>query len=609
MDGQEQLGRYVLESRLASGGMAEIFLAHQAGPAGFRKEVVVKRILRHLATDQKFVDMFLDEARLAARLSHPNIVQIFDFGEASGDYFIAMEYVEGWDLEAIIDRSAQLRRPIHPAICARIMADACTGLDYAHRFADRDGQAVGLVHRDISPQNIRVSTSGQVKVMDFGIAKARSSSNKTQTGAVKGKLSYMSPEQIMAQDLDGRSDIFALGIVLYELLTGQRPFGHESELLAISAIMNQQPRSVSDLSPGTPAELEQIVLRCLAKDRNQRFQSCSELQMALEQYLRAEGVLLTARDVSEYLRDFFSVQPVGTIAALERSNYGTAPGPDSGVPGSTGKLASGPTRVNHAGGMNTMAQGRVDDGFGAPPPRTRNGLVAVLAVLVVAVLGAGGALFWFVILPAMNAETVNSADATAEASGMLDDATILANADVVPDVTTTDDADSSSAANQDAPTLSDTLALPLEGTSALATAGSGSQEGSSVALEGTAALPSDGSTNALEGTAALPTEGTTPVAEPPDAGTEARTPARDAGSRQPRPPSREVTSTGSLTLVLSSSARVYIDGRERGYYSGSVRIADLPVGRRTIRGVNAEGIERIVEVDIVPGLNRARLNF
>ncbi|MBU6162767.1 MAG: serine/threonine protein kinase, partial [Myxococcales bacterium] len=469
-----------------------------------------------------------------------------------------------------------------------------------------DGQAVGLVHRDISPQNIRVSTSGQVKVMDFGIAKARSSSNKTQTGAVKGKLSYMSPEQIMAQDLDGRSDIFALGIVLYELLTGQRPFGHESELLAISAIMNQQPRSVSDLSPGTPAELEQIVLRCLAKDRNQRFQSCSELQMALEQYLRAEGVLLTARDVSEYLRDFFSAQPVGTIAALERSNYGTAPGLDSGVPGSTGKLASGPTRVNHAGGMNTMTQGRVDDGFSAPPPRTRNGLVAVLAVLVVAVLGAGGALFWFVILPAMNA-TANSADATAEASGMLDDAAILANADVVPDVTA--DADSSSAANEDVPPLSDALVLPLEGTGALATAGSGSQEGSSGALAGTAALPSDGSTNALEGTAALPTEGTTPVAEPPDAGTESRTPARDAGSRQSRPPSREVTSTGSLTLVLSSSARVYIDGRERGYYSGSVRIADLPVGRRTIRGVNAEGIERIVEVDIVPGLNRARLNF
>jgi eukaryotic-like serine/threonine-protein kinase len=392
MDGQEQLGRYVLEKRLASGGMAEIFLAHQAGPAGFQKEVVVKRILRHLASDQKFVEMFLDEARLAAKLSHPNVVQIFDFGEAGGDYFIAMEYVEGWDLEAIIERSIQLRRSIHPAICARIMADACTGLDYAHRFTDRSGQAVGLVHRDISPQNIRLSTSGQVKVMDFGIAKARSSSNKTQTGAVKGKLSYMSPEQIMAQDLDGRSDIFALGIVLYEMLTSQRPFGHESELLAISAIMNQQPRSVSELSPSTPAELEQIVLRCLAKDRNHRFQTCSELQLALEQYLRSEGVLLTARDVSEYLQDLFSSNPTGRIAALERSNYGTASGPETGGPGNTGKLPGGPTRVNHAGGMNTITQVPVDDAFSTPPPRSRGGLVAVLAVLMVAVVGAGGAL-------------------------------------------------------------------------------------------------------------------------------------------------------------------------------------------------------------------------
>lgn len=593
MDGQEQLGRYVLEKRLAAGGMAEIFLAHQAGPAGFQKEVVVKRILRHLATDQKFVDMFLDEARLAAKLSHPNIVQIFDFGEAGGDYFIAMEYVEGWDLEAIIDHCTRTRRSLHPAICARIMADACTGLDYAHRFTDRNGQAVGLVHRDISPQNIRLSTSGQVKVMDFGIAKARSSSSKTQTGAVKGKLSYMSPEQIMAQDLDGRSDIFALGIVLYELLTGQRPFGHESELLAISAIINQQPRLVSELSPGTPAELEQIVLRCLAKDRNQRFQSCNDLQIALEQYLRAEGFLLTARDVSEYVQDFFSAQPVGRIAALEPGNYGSASGTDSGVAGSTGKLASGPTRVNHAGGMSTIPQTQIVDGLRPPPDRSRKGLVAVLAALVAAVLGAGGALVWFVILPAMNGVTADAADTAAEASGLQPDVAALTTAAVELDATTADDANNAS--KSDATTLPDGIQPPLEGTGALATtAGSGEL---------------DGSTAALEGSAALPTEGTTPVAEPADVGTTAPTPARDAGSRSPRNGSSQVTSTGSLTLVLSRSARVYIDGRERGDYAGSMRIPNLPVGRRTIRGVSTEGVERIVTVDIVPGLNRARLDF
>lgn len=173
------LGRYTLERKLATGGMAEIWVGHRAGPAGFKKDVVLKRILPHLAEDPKFVEMFLDEARLAAALSHPNIAQIFELGEADGDYFIAMEFVEGHDLQAILERAAEVGSRVPPSIAARIVADACTALDYAHNFRDREGRHARLVHRDVSPQNILVSRDGIVKLVDFGVAKAATSMHKT----------------------------------------------------------------------------------------------------------------------------------------------------------------------------------------------------------------------------------------------------------------------------------------------------------------------------------------------------------------------------------------------------------------------------------------------
>jgi serine/threonine-protein kinase len=266
--------------------MAEIWVAHQKGPAGFQKDVVLKKILPHLAEDQKFIDMFLDEARLAAQLSHPNIVQIFDLGEVDGEHFIAMEFIDGRDVQAIIDRGLKVRQPFSPAIAARIVADACTALDYAHNFTNKAGTHIQLVHRDVSPQNILVSKDGIVKLVDFGVAKAATSTHKTQTGAVKGKLSYMSPEQISGKMVDARSDIFALGIVLYELVTGRRPFGHESELLAITAILNEQPQRPCEIIHTVPAELEAIIFKALEKDPAIRFQSASEMQLALEQVLQ-----------------------------------------------------------------------------------------------------------------------------------------------------------------------------------------------------------------------------------------------------------------------------------------------------------------------------------
>jgi serine/threonine protein kinase len=218
----ERLGRYTLDSKLAVGGMAEVFLATQSGPRGFEKVCVVKRMLPHLADEENFVRMFLDEARLAAQLNHPGIAQIFDFGEVNGSYFLAMEYVPGDSLRKIVKDHGRRGAFIPPAYCARMVADAAAALHYAHNAVGTNGQPLKVIHRDVSPQNILLGSTGVVKLIDFGVAKARSATQKTAEGLVKGKFAYMSPEQIRGQPLDQRSDIFSLGLVLYELLATRR---------------------------------------------------------------------------------------------------------------------------------------------------------------------------------------------------------------------------------------------------------------------------------------------------------------------------------------------------------------------------------------------------
>jgi serine/threonine protein kinase len=348
-----QLGKYMLQRRLATGGMAEIWLAEQRGPGGFAKELVVKRILPHLANDAKFVEMFLDEARVAAQLTHPNIVQIYDLGEVAGSYFIAMEYIRGHDLELILNASLRAGGPLDPLAAARLIADACAGLDFAHNFADSRGRPMHLVHRDVSPQNILVSDQGQVKLVDFGVAKAATSTHKTQTGAVKGKFAYMSPEQISGKPLDGRSDLFAMGIVLFELLTGRRPFGHDSELMAVTAILHHPPPDVRELNPDVPLELRDIVERALEKDPTRRWQTAEEMQAALEGVLATSGVSVGRKTLATYVGSLFSDQPrsLASSIALVPTIVGDARPTEAGVPPSlrhgpndqpTAKRTSGP---------------------------------------------------------------------------------------------------------------------------------------------------------------------------------------------------------------------------------------------------------------------------
>ena len=237
----DKVGPYVLIGRLATGGMAEVFLARRDGPAGFEKVAVLKQILPQFAEDPEFRRMFLDEARLAALINHPNVVQIFELAATPQQLYIAMEFVPGFDLAKVMDASLKQRRLLPAAVAARIVADAAAGLDFAHRLTDAKGAPRGIVHRDISPENLLVSEVGQVKVVDFGIARAGTGHALSSSGRLKGKVHYHAPEHISGQHLDGKADVYALGVVLYELLCARRPFEGMGELEVMKATVEQDP--------------------------------------------------------------------------------------------------------------------------------------------------------------------------------------------------------------------------------------------------------------------------------------------------------------------------------------------------------------------------------
>ncbi len=302
----KKFGKYLLERQLAIGGMAEIFLARQHGPAGFEKTLVLKKILPHFANDEDFITMFLDEARTSAKLNHPNLVQIYELGEIEGAYYIAMEYIRGESLNKVIRKLKKLGFHVPLHLAAKIISSVCAGLDYAHNYTSPDGEPLNLVHRDISPDNVLTSFDGAVKMIDFGIAKAKTSEHTTQAGAVKGKFSYMSPEQVTGKSLDRRSDIFSLGIVLHELTTLTKPFGEGADLMTITAIVNDPPKKASELIEGYPEGLWDVIERSLCKRREDRFESAHEMQIALERFIHSRGEFLSDRDIGSYMKKLFS---------------------------------------------------------------------------------------------------------------------------------------------------------------------------------------------------------------------------------------------------------------------------------------------------------------
>ncbi|HVP61918.1 MAG TPA: serine/threonine-protein kinase [Myxococcaceae bacterium] len=285
-----RLGKYQLLRKLATGGMAEVFLAKTDGPMGFEKLLVIKRILPHLAEDPQFIEMFLAEAKLAAQLNHPNLVTLFDFGQAEGSYFIAMEYIDGPTLRLLVARSRDLRAPISLALAARIVSSAAEGLAYAHDFRDQlTDEPLHLVHRDVSPDNILIGRSGAVKLVDFGIAKARGQSHHTQVGTVKGKVAYMAPEQLRGEPLDRRVDLYALGVVLYELCTGRMPFEASSDASMVRAVLYDAAIPAVRRVPTVPAAIQTILDRLLAKDRAARYPDCRTLHADLEAFIQSTG--------------------------------------------------------------------------------------------------------------------------------------------------------------------------------------------------------------------------------------------------------------------------------------------------------------------------------
>jgi len=297
----EQFGNYNLLEKVAVGGMAELFKARQRGVHNFEKTVAIKRILPHLSDNDEFVRMFIDEAKLAAQLSHPNIVQIYDLGKAGGFYYIAMEFVDGRDLRSLLRKVREYKLPMPEALAATVIMKIASALDYAHRKRAIDDKELKLVHRDISPQNILISYEGAVKLVDFGIAKAATKNAQTQSGALKGKLLYMSPEQALGEPLDGRSDIYSLGLVLTELLTGERCFQADSELGVLEKVRLGKVVAIRTINPGISVEMGAILAKILQKDLDQRYASARLLERDLKALLAKQGYEPSEHDLAEYV--------------------------------------------------------------------------------------------------------------------------------------------------------------------------------------------------------------------------------------------------------------------------------------------------------------------
>jgi eukaryotic-like serine/threonine-protein kinase len=324
-----QFGKYWLLDRVNVGGMAEVWKAKAFGVEGFERLLAVKRILPNIAEDEEFITMFIDEAKIAVQLNHANIAQIFDLGKVDDSYFIALEFVHGRDVRAIYDRCKQKPVDGSPAMpiaqACFIIMKACEGLDYAHNKKDANSREIHLVHRDVSPQNVLISYEGEVKLIDFGIAKAAGKASKTQQGILKGKFGYMSPEQVRGLPLDRRSDVFSLGIVLYELLTGERLFVGESDFSTLEKVRNVEILPPSTYNRRISDELERIVMKALAKDVDDRYQNAIDLHDDLQAFMYTAGEFYSRKDLAAWMKRVFAKEMEEESAKLEQ--YRTMPVP------------------------------------------------------------------------------------------------------------------------------------------------------------------------------------------------------------------------------------------------------------------------------------------
>jgi eukaryotic-like serine/threonine-protein kinase len=346
-------GKYLLLDRINVGGMAEVFLAKSFGVEGFERILAIKKILPTMVEDEEFITMFIDEARISVQLNHANIVQIYELGRHDENYFIAMEYVSGRDLRTLLDRFKRQGQTMPTGQAVYIAQKVCEGLDYAHRKRDARGQELGIIHRDVSPQNVLLSFEGEVKLIDFGIAKAANRAQKTQAGILKGKFGYMSPEQVRGLPIDRRSDIFAVGVCLYEMLTGEKLFVGESDFSTLEKVRNAEVIPPRELNADIPEGLEAVMMKALARDVEERYQWASDMQEDLMRFLLSDGILFSAKHLGKFMNESFGEALEAEGARMEQYAQVTAP-PEVHTTG-----------VTHSAPGVTL---RPEAHFGEPPP-------------------------------------------------------------------------------------------------------------------------------------------------------------------------------------------------------------------------------------------------
>ncbi|TNE84538.1 MAG: PEGA domain-containing protein [Deltaproteobacteria bacterium] len=373
----EAFGKYYLVDKIAVGGMAEIFKAKTYSEGGFENLLVIKRILAHLSENDEFVEMFIDEAKVSVALQHPNIVRLYDFGKILDNYFIAMECVEGKDVRGMLRQLARKRKFLPVEYAVYIVHEACKGLDYAHSKTDLQGQPYNIVHRDISPSNILLSYEGEVKVADFGIAKAEKNAYETGAGVLKGKFEYMSPEQAYGKDLDGRSDVFCMGIILWEMLTGRRLFKTKSETETLEKVRAADVAPPETLNSRVPKDLSRIVMKALTGPLDQRYQSAGEMREELARFLYPATPDQTREGFRDFMQELFS----GEIAE-ERQRL------EDGSVIAEELHKNAPPIAEWDGQTNsTMAQTSAGT-------KMAMGSIAVLAVIALVVAGIAGYVAW-----------------------------------------------------------------------------------------------------------------------------------------------------------------------------------------------------------------------
>jgi len=380
-----KFGQYVLLEKIATGGMAEVWKARMRGVEGFQKIVAIKKILPHLSDNQDFIEMFIDEAKLAAQLNHNNIIHIYDLGKIQSSYYIAMEYIDGFDLKTILRRGEERGQPMQVELALFIASKIASALDYAHRKHDFEGKEMGLVHRDVSPQNVLISQEGDIKLCDFGIAKAASKASHTQAGALKGKLQYMSPEQAWGRHIDKRSDIFALSTVLFEMLTGRKLFTGDNELSILEQVREARVATPSEINDEVTPEIDRIVQKALEKDAANRYQTAGEMARDLDAVLYSFKPTPTSADLAIYMHRIWSPELVSPMHEPE-----PAPAPPVKAPAPVPVAAPAPAPAPKP---VPQPQAIATPTFGGEEPQQKKAPIVPIAIAAIVVIAI--AIGWF----------------------------------------------------------------------------------------------------------------------------------------------------------------------------------------------------------------------